>query len=99
MDGASRQMGAGLGLQLEAITGEVIEQTIRLDFPASNNEAEYEAIISRLNLVISVSLEKIIIRRKSQLVVRQVNGEYEARDQRMTRYVSLVNQRLGSFTA
>ena len=32
-------------------------------------------------------------------MVGQVNGEYETRDQRMTKYVSLVNLHLGSFTA
>ena len=99
MDGASRQTGAGLGMQLEAPTGEVIEHAIRLDLPASNNEAEYEVIIAELDLTISVSSKNIIIRSDSQLVVGQVNGEYETRDQRMTKYVSLVNLRLGSFIA
>ena len=88
-----------MGLQLEAPTGEVIEQAIRLDFPASNNEAEYEVILAGLDHVISVSSKRIIIRSDSQMVVGQVNGEYETRDQRMTEYVSLVNLRLGSFTA
>ena len=37
-NGASRQTRAGIGLQLKAPTGEMIEQAIRLDFPASNNE-------------------------------------------------------------
>ena len=69
MDGALRQSGAELWLQLEASTGEIIEQAIRLDFPASNNEAEYEAIIVGLDLVIFVSSEKIIITSDSQLVV------------------------------
>ena len=58
VDGASRQTGAGLGLQLKVPIREVIEQAIRLD---SNNEAEYEAIIVELNLAISVSSEKICI--------------------------------------
>ena len=86
-------------MQLEAPTGEVIEQAIRLDFPASNNEAEYEAIIAEINLAISVSSEKIIIRSDSQLVMGQVNDEYETRDKRITKYVSLVNLCLGRFTA
>ena len=47
VDGASRQTGAELGLQLKASIGEIIEQAIHLDFPVSNNEAEYEAIIAR----------------------------------------------------
>ena len=65
VDGASRQKGAGLGLEFKDPTREVIEQAIRLNFPTSNNEAEYEAIIARLDLPISVSLEKIIIRSDS----------------------------------
>ena len=56
MDGASRQTGASLRLQLKAPTGEVIEKSIRLNFPASNNEVEYEAIIAELDLTISMSL-------------------------------------------
>ena len=55
MDGASRQTGVGLRLQLKAPTGEVIDQAIRLNFSASNNEAEYEVIIARLDLAISMS--------------------------------------------
>ena len=70
MDGASRQTGAGLGLQLEAPTEEIIEQAIRLDFSTSNNEVEYEAIIAGIDLAIFVSSEKIITRSDSQLVVR-----------------------------
>ena len=54
MDGASRQMRAGVGLQLKAPTRERIEQVIRLDFPASNNEAEYEATLADIDLAISI---------------------------------------------
>ena len=70
-----------------------------MNFPASNNEAEYEAVVAGLDLEISLSLEKIIIRSDSQLVVGQVNKEYEIRDQCMTNYVSLINLWLGSFVA
>ena len=90
MDVALRQTRAGLGLQLKAPIREIIEHAIRLDFPASNNKAKYEAIIVGIDLAISVSSEKIIIRSDSQFLVRQVNGEYETRDERMTKYVSLV---------
>ena len=99
MDGVLRQTRVRLGLQLKALIGEIIEQAIHLDFPASNNEAKYEAIIVGIDLAIFVSSEKIIIKSDSQLVVGQVNGEYETRDQRMTKYVSLINLQLGSFIA
>ena len=58
VDGASRQKGTGLGLQLEAPIGEVIEHAIRLDFPTYNNEVEYEAIIADRDLAISCILRK-----------------------------------------
>ena len=99
MDGASRQMGAGVGLQFKASTGERIEQAIRLDFLALNNEAEYEVILVGINLAIFVSLEKIIIQSDSQLVVRQVNGEYETWGKRMAKYVCLVKRRHECFAA
>ena len=50
MDEASHQMGVGAGLQLKAPTEERVEQAIRLDFPASNNDTEYEAILVGINL-------------------------------------------------
>ena len=77
----------------------MIEHDIRLDFPSSNNEIEYEAILVRIDLVKSVSSEKLIIPNDSQLVVGQVNGEYETQDQCMVMYASLVKQRLESFMA
>ena len=95
MDGASLKTRAGVGLQLKALTGERIEQAI----PSPNNEAEYEAILVGVDLTISMSLEKIIIQSDSQLLVGQVNGEYEMRDQRMTKYVCLVKLQLESFMA
>ena len=55
MDGASRQTRAGVGLQLKAPIGERVKQVIRLEFPASNNETEYEAILARIDLSQSVS--------------------------------------------
>ena len=40
MDGASRQTGVRVGLQLKAPTKEMVEQVIRLDFPTSNNKTK-----------------------------------------------------------
>ena len=43
--------------------------------------------------------DKLLIQSDSQLVVGQVNTEYESRDPRMEKYVSLVKQHLGGFLA
>ena len=86
-------------MQLKSLGGEKIEQAIRLGFNASNNESEYEAIIAGIELAAIVSTDKLLIRSDSQLVVGQVNEEYELRDLRMAKYVSLVKQRLGRFSS
>ena len=46
-----------------------------------------------------MSSDKLLIQSDSQLVVGQVNAEYESRDPRMAKYVSLVKQRLSIFLA
>ena len=48
VDGASNRHGAGLGIVRISPDGLVIEQVVNLGFPASNNEAEYEALLAGL---------------------------------------------------
>ena len=79
--------------------GDKIKQAIRLGFSASNNESEYEAILVGIELAAVISADKLIIRSDSQLVVGQVKAEYESRDPQMAKYVTLVKQRLGSFSS
>ncbi|KAL6351204.1 hypothetical protein AAG906_031790 [Vitis piasezkii] len=98
VDGASRSSGSGVGLVLQSPTGEHLEQAIRLGFSASNNEAEYEAILSGLDLALALSVSKIRIYSDSQLVVRHVQKEYEAKDARMVRYLAKVRSTLQQFT-
>ena len=45
VDGASNQKGAGVGLVLTSFEMVIVEKSLRLDFPATNNEAEYETLL------------------------------------------------------
>ena len=47
IDGSSNVKGSGTGVILESPTGEKISYALRLEFPASNNEAEYKALLAR----------------------------------------------------
>ena len=47
----------------------------------------------------TVSADKLLIQSDSQLVVGQVNADYESQDPRREKYVSLVKQHLGSLEA
>ncbi|KAL5583444.1 hypothetical protein UlMin_015886 [Ulmus minor] len=76
VDGSSNFRGSGLGLVLASPNGDKIEQSIRCGFLATNNEAEYEALIAGLSLAREMGVEQIKILSDSQLVVNQINGKF-----------------------
>jgi len=59
VNGSSSKQGLGVGIRLTSPTGEVLEQSFRLNFKATNNVAEYEALVAGLNLVRGLKIEKI----------------------------------------
>ena len=73
-------------------------QALRFAFKATNNQAEYEALIAGLNLARSIQVKHISIFSDSQIVVRQTAGEYATKDLVLTKYQAIVQSLLSSFT-
>ena len=69
---------------------------VRLEFHTTNNEAEYEALIARLDHVRAIEAENMIIHCDSQVVTSQVNDSYECKSEKMRRYLDKVKGRIGS---
>ena len=90
VDGASNQKGAGVGLVLMSSEMVIVKKSLRLDFPATNNEAEYEALLEGMAMVRRMGGKSIKLFSDSRLVVGQVKGEFEAKDERMRGYLSQV---------
>lgn len=99
VDGASNRHGAGLGIVLISPDGLTIEHSITLGFPASNNEAEYEALLAGLKSALQMKASELMVYSDSQLVVNQVVGIYEAKDDRMAKYQALVREHIKQFQA
>ncbi|KAL0885917.1 hypothetical protein Bca101_009900 [Brassica carinata] len=97
VDGSSSKQGSGIGIRLTSPNGEILEQSFRLAFHASNNEAEYEALIAGLRLAHGLRIRNIHAYCDSQLVANQYSGEYEARDERMDAYLKLVQELARNF--
>ena len=76
--------------------GDKIECMIRLDFPTTNNEAEYEALVAGLYLAKAASAENVVVHCYSQVVISQVNGGYECKNKRMKRYLEEVKNWISS---
>ena len=69
---------------------------IRLDFPTTNNEAEYEALVAGLDLTKVAGARNLIVHCDSQVITSQINGEYECRSERMKKYLEEVKNRIDS---
>ena len=72
MDGASSALGTGAGIVVITPEGIKLEHSFRLGFKASNNEAEYEALLAELRVILDLGAKEVEAYSDSQLVVNQV---------------------------
>ncbi|PKA48826.1 hypothetical protein AXF42_Ash021565 [Apostasia shenzhenica] len=76
--------------------GATLHQAVTLQFKATNNQAEYEALIAGLNFAFSMAVKCIQVFSDSQLVVNQVNRAFETNDEILKKYLrqaqSLISQ-------
>ena len=97
VDGAANAQGSGVGLILTSPEGIDIEYALRFGFRASNNEAEYEAVIAGLNLAYSMEVDQLEVYNDSQLVIKQIEDIYEAKGEKMVLYRKKVWELLRKF--
>ena len=68
----------------------IIEKSLRLDFSATNNEAEYEVLLMGMVMTQRMGGKSVKIFSNLKLVVGQVKGEFEAKDEKIQGYLSQV---------
>ena len=90
MDGAENQKGSGVGLVLISLERLVVEKSLRLGFLATNNEAKYKALLEGMSMVQRMGGKSATMFSNSMLVIGQVKGELEARDERMQGYLTRI---------
>ena len=73
-----------------SLEGDKLKHKIRLQYQATNNEVEYEALLKGLELAKFVEAKSILILGDSQLIMGQINGTYEAKKGRMKKYLEKV---------
>jgi hypothetical protein len=74
-DGSSRGQGAGAGVLLLAPQGDQFKYMVHLDFKATNNMVEYEALLYGLSTALSLGVRRLLVKGDSQLIIKQVRGE------------------------
>jgi ribonuclease HI len=84
--------GAGAGLLFISPLGKHLRYVLRLHFPASNNVAEYEALVNGLRIAIELGVRRLDARGDSQLVIDQVMKNSHCGDPKMEAYCDEVRR-------
>ena len=89
-DGSSNQRARGVRVLLQSPKGNTIECVVHLQLLTTNNEAKYEAVLSGLDLAKTAMAMLVVIHCDSQVVIRHINSDYEAKGEWMREYMSMI---------
>jgi ribonuclease HI len=91
-DGSLMKAGVGAGLLFISPLGVHMRYTIRLHFAASNNVAEYEALINGLRIAIELGVRHLNVCGDSQLMIDQVMKDSNCHNPKMEAYCNEVRR-------
>ncbi|XP_074556260.1 uncharacterized protein LOC141812118 [Curcuma longa] len=97
VDGSATKKGSGVGVLLCSPQGETLHLAVKLQFWATNNEAEYEALLTGLQAAQHVGATRVVVHSDSQLVDQQIKGTFEIRNDRLKRYAEAVENLKAQF--
>ncbi len=85
VDGAARGNPgeAGAGAVIFSMDGSVVKELSRYLGCVTNNVAEYQGVLMGLEALLQIGAKKIQIQSDSQLLVRQLSGEYRVKDEKL----------------
>jgi ribonuclease HI len=97
-DGSSCGKGGGVGILLISPKGEMFEFAIPVQPTITNNQAEYEALLRGLQYLKEAKAISVEIYGDSELVIKQLNDQYECRSDILRNYYDECKEILKSFS-
>jgi ribonuclease HI len=91
-DGSLKLQGAGAGILFIALGGEQLKYALQLLFPASNNTAEYEALVHGLSILVSLGIKNLMVYGDSLVVISQINKDWDCSTDSMGKYYAVVRK-------
>jgi ribonuclease HI len=89
--------GGGVGILLISPRGEMFEFAIPIQPTVANNQAEYEALLRRLQYLREAGVVSVVVYGDSELVIKQLNGQYECKSDTLRSYYEECRDILKSF--
>jgi ribonuclease HI len=96
-DGSSCGKGGGVGILLISPRGEMFEFANPIQPTVTNNQAEYEALLRGLRYLKEVGAVSVEVYGDSELVIKQLNGQYESKSDALRNYYEECREILRSF--
>jgi ribonuclease HI len=96
-DGASSSEGAGAGVVFMSPCQEVVSLSYKLEFEATNNVAEYEALVLGMRAAKEMGIKEIAIFGDAELIIQQVRNAYHAHNSRLRNYQNEVWDLIDNF--
>jgi ribonuclease HI len=98
-DGSARQQVCGARVILIDPSEDQVKYMVHLEFKATNNMAEYEALIFGLSAALSLGIRQLLVKGDSQLIIKQVRGECSCNEPRLAAYLLHMRKLEKDFTA
>jgi ribonuclease HI len=98
-DGAFSREGKGVGVVLHAPNGKMFKFSYRLDFYATNNVAEYEALLLGLEIFKDMGVKWLNIKGDSDLVIQKLKNNFACKSERLKRYRNAIWDSIGDLDA
>jgi ribonuclease HI len=96
-DGALNLERAGAGILLISPHGEQLKYVLQIHYKASNNGVEYQALIHRLRIAVSLGIKQLLAFGDSKVVIEQVNKEWDCIKDTMDAYCAEIRKLEGHF--
>jgi hypothetical protein len=96
-DGSLQLQGVGAGILVPSPKGESFKYVLQMHFPASNNAAEYEALLHGLRITTTLGICRLKVLEDSLIFVNQTNKEWSCLDDKMLLYCQELYKRENNF--
>jgi ribonuclease HI len=98
-DGACSKSGNGAGIIFKILESIIHPHAIRLEFPCTNNEAEYEALIQGMIISLQMKVENLVITGDSKLIINHIRKKYKVKKEKLKCYAKRVSELMDSFNS
>ena len=91
-DGSLKLGGASIGVLFISPDGKQLKYVLQTLWPATNNEAEYEALLHGLRVAVSLGIKRLLTYGDSSVVINQVNKDWDCTKETMDAYCAEVRK-------